>query len=180
MSKVTKELSKVNKGATFEVAGYEFIKFSDRDGETAVVSKDCLFRSRFGEDNNLRESTVLERLETEVLPKIAEAIGMENICDIKTDLTTLDGLKPYGEMTSKISLPTFDFYRENVHIFDKYKPGCWWWLATPESAQPHSAPSWIVCVSPSGDICNGIFNHGNIGVRPFLRFKSSISVSCEE
>ena len=43
MSKVTKELSKVNEGATFEVAGYEFIKFSDRDGETIVVSKDCLF-----------------------------------------------------------------------------------------------------------------------------------------
>ena len=180
MSKVTKELSKVKEGATFEVAGYEFIKFSDRDGETTAVSKDYIFRSAFGDNNNLRESKVLERLETEVLPKIAEAVGMENICDIKTDLTTLDGLKLYGEMTSKISLPTFDFYRENVHIFDKYKPDRWWWLATPESAQPHSSPSWIVCVSPSGIVLNCGCNCNYFGVRPFLRFVSSISVSCEE
>ena len=83
MSKVTKELSKVNVSQTFEIAGYEFIKFSDEDGETTVVSKDCIFRSIFGDNNNLKESTVLKKLETEVLPKIAEAIGIENICDIK-------------------------------------------------------------------------------------------------
>lgn len=179
MSKVTKELSQVNVSGIFEIAGYEFIKFSDRDGETIAVSKDCLFRSEFGNDNNLKKSTVLERLEKEVLPKIAEAVGMENICDVTTDLTTLDGLKPYEDMTSKISLPTFDFYRENVHIFDEHKVDGWWWLATPESAQPHSSPVWLVCVAPSGCIDNYFYYYCS-GVRPFLRFKSSISVSCEE
>lgn len=179
MSKVTKELSQVKVSEIFEIAGYEFIKFSDQDGETTAVAKECLFRSTFGNDNNLKNSTVLKRLEEEVLPKIAEAVGMENVCDITTDLTTLDGLKPYGEMTSKISLPTFDFYRENVHIFDKHKVDGWWWLATPDTVQPHYNPAWQVCVSPSGIInYNGYYRY--FGVRPFLRFKSSISVSCEE
>ncbi len=179
MSKVTKELSQVNVSGTFEIAGYEFIKFLDKDGETAVVSKDILFRSTFGNDNNLKNSTVLKRLEKEVLPALAEAVGMENICDIKTDLTTLDGLKPYEEVTSKISLPTLDFYRENVHIFDEHKVDTWWWLATPDTAQPHYNPTWHLCVSPSGRI--HYYYYGiNYGVRPFLRFKSSISVSCEE
>lgn len=173
------ELFKVGAGKLFEIAGIEFIKFSDEDGETTAVTKDMVFASRFGNNNNLAKSDVLKQLQDEVLPKIERAIGSENICDIHTDLTTLDGLKPYEVMISKISLPTFDFYRENVEIFDKYKLDEWWWLATPESARPHSEPNWISCVSPSGYVGNNYYN--NIGgVRPLLRFKSSILVSCEE
>ena len=82
-------------------------------------------------------------------------------------------------MTSKISLPTLDFYRENVEIFDKHKLDEWWWLATPESAQPHGNPFWTLCVSPSGIIFSDLYDF-DIGVRPFLYFVSSISVSCEE
>lgn len=179
MKTVTKELSKVNNGETFKIGYYEFIKFFDNNGKTTAVSKDCLFNSAFGADNNFKESTVLERLENEILPVLAETIGIENICDIETDLTTLDGLKPYEKMTSKISLPTFDFYRNNVDIFDKYKINDWWWLATPESANPHYSPDWIVCVSPVG-LIRYYFYFSNFGVRPFLRLVSSISVSCEE
>lgn len=179
MSKVTKELSTVEVGAIFEVAGMEFIKFPEVMGLTPAVAKDTIFDSEFGKDNDFRSTTVLNRLNEEVLPKIIEAVGESNVCEFETDLTTLDGLKPYGEMMSKISLPTLDFYRENVEIFDKYKPDEWWWLATPESAKPHDNPFWILCVSPSGLIFNGLF-YDVIGVRPFLYFVSSIPVSCDE
>ena len=172
------ELIKVTAGKTFKIGDMEFIKFSDENGITTAVSKDVLFHSRFGDDNNLANSDVLKKLEEEIVPKIADEIGMENICDITTDLTTLDGLKPYEPLTSKVSLPTLDFYRENVEIFDKYKVNNWWWLATPESAQPHSNPYWTVCVSPSGFIFNHCYY--NFGVRPFWNFVSSIFVSCEE
>lgn len=173
MSKVTKELSTVEVGATFEVAGMEFIKFPEVMGMTPVVAKDTVFDSEFGKDNDFRSSKVYERLTKEILPRIAEEIGEGNICEFKTDLTTLDGLKPYGEMTSKISLPTLDFYRENVEIFDKYKLDEWWWLATPESARPHDNPYWFLCVSPSGYVdYDGAINVS--GVRPFLYFVSSI------
>lgn len=168
----------VKDGEVFTVAGMEFIKFPGKKGQTPVVMKGIAFNSRFGNSNNLQESTVLERMEKDILPKIIAAIGHENLCTVRTDLTTLDGLKPYGVMESLISLPTFDFYREHVEIFDKYNPNAWWWLATPDSAQPHDDPYWVRCVSPSGFI-NYYYYGRSIGVRPFLIFKSSIFESSD-
>lgn len=163
----------VKDGETFTVAGIEFIKFPSVDGQTPVVAKDIQFRARFGENNDFRKSEVLKRLEAEHLPRIIEAIGEENICTIKTDLTTLDGLKKYGTMESLVSLPTLDFYRANAEIFGKYKPDGWWWLATAETVEPNSEAEWILCVSPSGGIYGGRYFSGGC-VRPFYIFKSSI------
>lgn len=167
-------------GETFTVAGMEFIKFPDVNGKTPGVMKSIAFRSQFGNNNDLRSSTVLEKMEKDILPRIIEAVGEENVLAFKTDLTALDGLKPYGEMESQISLPTLDFYRANVEIFDKHNPETWWWLATPESAHPHYDPVWVTCVSPSGNIRYNVCNFDNCGVRPFLIFNSSIFGSSEE
>ena len=169
----------VRDGETFTIAGIEFIKFPGKNGATPVMSKQCLFRSQFGGNNDLRKSKIVKKMETDVLPKIAAAIGEENVLTFQTDLTTLDGLKPYGIMESKVSLPTLDFYRANVEIFDEYKAGEWFWLATPESAKPHDDPSWILCVAPSGSIDYDDYNY-DVGVRPFLYFNSSIFESCGE
>ena len=170
----------IDNGATFEVAGIEFIKFPLEDGKTAAVAKDILFKSTFGDNNNnLTTSKILKMLQTEFLPKIIEAVGEENVCEFETDLTTFDGLKPYPALKSKISLPTLDFYRQNVEIFDVHKVKTWWWLATPESSDAHGSSDWILCVSPVGYVnCNDCYNYGH-GVRPFLIFKSSIFESFE-
>lgn len=169
----------VKDGEIFTIDDMEFIKFPSANGQTPVAMKDIAFRSRFGDSNDLRSSDVLRKMETEILPKIAAAVGKENLCTIHTDLTTEDGLKPYGTMESLISLPTLDFYRANVSIFDQHNPGTWWWLATPESAQPHEDPDWVLCVSPSGCIYDYLCYY-DIGVRPFCIFKSSIFESSEE
>ena len=169
----------VKEDGTFTVAGIEFIKFPAEGERTPVMAKDILFRSRFGSNNDLRKSIVLQKMEADVLPKIIEAIGEENVLTFKTDLTAEDGLKPYGEMESKISLPTLDFYRANVETFDKHKVNEWFWLATPESAQPHCDPNWTLCVASFGYFGNdGYYYVG--GVRPFLYFHSSIFESCGE
>lgn len=168
----------VKDGELFRLAGMEFIKFPSVDGKTPVVMRDIAFSSRFGDNNDLRSSDVLKKLQQDILPEIVAAIGEENVLSFQTDLTTLDGLKPYGVMESKISLPTLDFYRQHVDIFDKYKVDEWWWLATPESAQPHELPKWILCVAPSGYIYNRRYDSGG-GVRPFLIFNSSIFESSE-
>ena len=171
----------VKDGETFEVAGIEFIKFPGVDGMTPVVAKDILFTNRFGNNNNFAESQILRRLQEEILPRIVEAVGEDNVCSFKTDLTTWDGLRTYGEVESKISLPTMDFYRSHPEIFDKYKADRWWWLATADSA----APRWeddpiVLCVSPRGHFDNGFCDGDNCGVRPFCIFKSSIFGSSEE
>ena len=164
----------VKPGETFKIGQMEFIRFADTPAGTPVVMKDIAYRSRFGDNNDFRSSDILKRLQEEVLPKIIEAVGDENVCEFETDLITLDGLKNYGTMRSRISIPTFDFYRANVAVFDQHKPDKWWWLATADSAKPHFDPICSLCVSPSGDIGGDIcFNVYN-GVRPFCILKSSI------
>ena len=172
-------LNDVKNGSTFKIGDVEFIKFFDEGNMTVAVTRETVFDSTFGDDNNLAESNVIEKLKEEFLPKIAELVREEDILEFETDLTTLDGLKPYEPLMSKISLPTFDFYRENVNIFDKHKLNEWWWLATPESANPHSEPWWTTCVSPSGRVNINVFISG-IGVRPILNFVSDIFGSLEE
>lgn len=176
----TATLFHVKDGESFKVNGIEFIKFPNVDGMTPVVAKDILFNSTFGDNNDLRSSRVLKRLKEEILPKITMIVGEENVCVFPTDLTAWDGLKPYGVMEEKISLPTMDFYRANVEVFDKHPVDEWWWLATPETAQPHGAPTWILCVSPSGCIYGDFCICNGTGVRPVLYFKSSIFESFEE
>ena len=171
-----KTLAEVMIGETFNVADIEFIKFTDEGGKVCAVAKDRLFTSLFGDNNDFSKSMLLKKLENEVLFKIEAAVGAENVFEFETDLTSLCGSDLYGSIKSKISLATLDFYRKHVKIFDKYKLDRWWWLATPESTNEHYNDQWFLCVSPSGDI---IFNFSvfNCGVRPFLIFNSSISVS---
>ena len=171
-------LPKVSDGDTFELAGFQFVKFPEHDGMTPIVLKDILFDCKFGADNNFATSEILRRLTAEFMPDVETAVGKENLCLMRTDLTSLDGLKPYEDLESFVSLPTLDFYRTNVGIFDRYNPGAWWWLATPETARPHSSPDFTLCVSPSGYVFNVSF-YGRIGVRPLLALKSSIFGSCE-
>ena len=167
------------KDNTFNIGGIEFIKFAEENGEVTAVAKDIVFRSEFGKNNKFGESKILERLQKEVLSKISEAVGEENILEHEVDLTSLDGLKTYGSIKSKISIPTFDFYRANVKVFDKHKIDSWWWLATPDTTPEHLNDMWSRCVSPGGNV--DIINCGNnSGVRPFLKFVSSIFVSFEE
>ena len=172
-------LSEIKNGNTFNIGNYKLIKFSDNDGKSIVVFADTVFDERFGDDNNFSKSKILKRLNDEILPEIIKVVGEDNVLEFETDLTSLDGLKTHGTMKSKISIPTFDFYRNNVHIFDEYKIPKYWWLATPDTTSEHYNNRWIVCVSPVG-IMNIDYYYDDYGVRPILIFNSSISVSCEE
>ena len=176
----TKILNTVPIGETFKIAGMEFIKFSDENGITTAVCKDIVFNSIFGSNNNFAGSNIHERLITEILPKIEAAVGAENVLEFETDLLSLDGSGKHGVVRSKISIPTFDFYRRNRAVFEKYKLDDWWWLATPDSTSEYNNDNWCVCVAPSGLISHFSSCNDDIGVRPFLTFVSSISVSFDE
>ena len=162
---------------TFKVGGIEFAAFPEANGVIPAVAKDVLFSSCFGGSNNFAESLVLEKLQADVLPKIIDAVGEENLCPIRTDLTTFDGLKDYGCIETKISLPTLDFYRANVDVFERHKTSRWWWLATADSTAAHNWADWVLCVAPSGNVDIGHGNCGRNGVRPFCILKSDIFVS---
>lgn len=167
-------LHEVNIGDTFKVANVEFIKFTNDGDKVIAVAKDSLYDSRFGDDSNFGESDIKAKLENEVLFKIEAAVGAENVFEFETDLLAFDGTRPFPNVKSKISLVTLDFYRHNREIFDKYMLDDYWWLSTPDS---EAYKRIVLCVSPSGDvgIIHGFCNY--FGVRPFLIFSSSISVS---
>ena len=167
---------RVNEGETFKIGDIELIRFPEINGGVPVVAKDSIARMKFGESNNLKESTELQEELDGFLKKITNVIGEENVLSFETDLLSLDGGDKYGKMTSKVSLPTLDFYRSNRKIFDKHKLDKYYWLATPDS----NDNSLVLCVAPSGYIYYDDGCHDSGGVRPFLRFVSSISVSCED
>lgn len=167
-------LHEVNIGDTFEVTGVEFIKFTNDGDKVIAVAKDSLYDSRFGDDSNFGESDIKARLENELLPKLEAEIGSENIFEFETDLLAFDGTRPFPNVKSKVSLVTLDFYRHNREIFDKHILDNYWWLATPDSKTYNHI---VLCVSPSGNFSISRSDYYDCGVRPFLIFSSSISVS---
>ena len=58
MSMKTVTLAEVSVGETFKIGRFEFIKFADENGMVIAVSKDCLFNSSFGDNNDFFKSTV--------------------------------------------------------------------------------------------------------------------------
>lgn len=177
-----KTLAEIKIGESFTVADIEFIKTGEENGQVTAVAKNSLFDTRFGDNNNFAESDIKKKLETEILPRIEKTVGAENIIEHEVDLLSLDGDDKWGKTKCKISIPTFDFYRHNVKIFDKHPTDDWWWLATPDTTAKHYNDNWALCVSPHGDIYYNPSSYYYYGVRPFVIFVSSISVisgSCE-
>lgn len=157
----------------FRIGKYEFIKFTDDNGNIVGVLKDSLGDMIFGDNNDFSKSNILKKLNEEFLPEIESIVGAENVLEFETDLTSLDGSKKCGTMKSKVSLPTFDFYRKNREMFAKYKLDAWWWLATPDTTSEYVNDDWVVCVSPLG-FHDGGYSYDYYGVRPFLTFVSTI------
>lgn len=165
---------KVKDFDVFTIADIEFIKFPSENGKTPILAKNVLFESIFGETNNLSEATdLLEKLRNEVLLKVENSVGKENVLEIETDLMSLDGMKDYGKFKSKISLPTLDFIRQNAEILDKYNPNDWYYTATPFSTPRHGYSRSVCCVNSDG-ILRWYDCGYRYGVRPFLNLKSSI------
>lgn len=176
----TKTLSTVHVGEVFKIGDFEFFKVAEENGVVSAVCKDILYKSEFGKSNDFSKSEILEKLTTEILPKIEATVGAENVLEFETDLLSLDGSAKHGTLKSKISIPTFDFYRKNRAIFEKHKIDKWWWLATPDSTSEYYNDHWCVCVAPSGDVDYYDYYDDDLGVRPILSFVSSISVSCDK
>lgn len=158
----------------FKIGKYELIKLTDENGMVTAVFKSCPFKMQFGKNNNFAESDILKRLTEEILPYIEDIVGVENVLEFETDLFSLDGSREYGSVKSRISIPTFDLYRNNREIFEKYKLDCYWWLATPDGTAKYGDTYWIRCVSPRGRFDNYGYYGDCSGVRPVLIFKSTI------
>lgn len=176
-AKPRKRLSELENGECFQVGRFTFINiYSDIYEGYIAVMRECVFDSSFGDNNNFGESEIFNRLKQDILPEILEYVGESNVFSFDTNLMTLDGLTPYGNLVSRISLPTLDIYRENVDIFDEYKIDEAWWLATPDTAPPHCRPLFVRCVIGDGTLGN-YYCVSDLGVRPFCIFNPNMLVN---
>lgn len=170
-------LSAIPVGETFRIGKYEFIVLEQTGETTAVILKELYCEeTKFADGGNNYDGSYVDAKCQEFAQELSEIVSWDNIVLHSVDLTSDDGLKDYGAVQRRASLPTADQYRRYVVILDKHKLDNWWWLATPHSTATHENANWIRCVSPSGYISNYHFNYDN-GVRPFCILKSNIFVS---
>lgn len=176
-------LSTLKAGNIFsDSEGDKYIVTKQTEGVTFVVRKELLPDKEFGNDNNFITSTIRQFLNNDYLKILEARFGAENIVEHETDLFSHDGLRDYGKVTNKVSLRTYDDYREQRGILcdNAFDSDRWEWLATPDST-PSGCSSRYVQVVDSGGLVDYGYSDYCYGVRPFFALKSSIFVSlCEE
>lgn len=174
------ELSTIPVGETFTIGDVEFVVLEQSGDTTAVITRELIKESvKFADDSNDYKKSIVANECDAFGEHIVNLIGEDNLIEHTVDLTSGDGLKDYGSVKKKMSLLTCELYRRYVETLDKHSVKKWWWLTTAYSTPKHDADNWVKCVSPSGNINDDSYGNSN-GVRPFLCFVSSISVSCEE
>ena len=175
--KPSRTLADIPVGETFKVGDMEFIVLEHTDFGTNVILKEFWKTAKFDDDtSNYAKSKIRKELNKEFYNKLSALVGTQNIVEHTVDLTTDDGRKDYGSVTDAISLLTCDMYRKYVDILDNYNPEKWWWLATSYSTAAKGYSYAVRCVRNGGTLGSSSCNC-NIGVRPFCRLVSSISVS---
>ena len=156
-------------GDQIEVAGITWSKFAeDENGNAYMLADEAVSESEFGYNNDYRNSKIRKDL-AELSEKIIAEIGEDAIVPAEIDLFSHDGLDDYGKITDKVSLLTYDMYRnnrKNIKLLDD-----WWWLATPDSTPSGCGSVYVRCVRSGG----GVRYYGcgfDRAVRPFFILKS--------
>lgn len=177
-------LSSLKAGDIFaDSEGDKYIVTKQADDKTFVMRKELLLDAmEFGRDNNFITSAIRKFLNGDYLKTIEARFGRENIVEHETDLFSHDGLRDYGKIKNKVSLRTYDDYRNQRGILgdNAFDGDRWEWLATPDSTPSGYSSGYVRIVNSGGNVsCGYSIDCG--GVRPFFALKSSIFVSlCEE
>lgn len=177
------KLSTVKPGGVIELVEDEFVVLDHDDGGTLVISKELMAEDvKFGENTDFNGSNVQHVLYEDILPKLEEAVGKDNILSQTVKLTTVDNQNVYEDVTGKIRLLTFDEVRKYNLLIVNEDFGDYWWLMTPWTSKDR----WehpVAVVSPGGDVHYWSCVNSS-GVRPVLYLKSNIFVSlggkCDE
>lgn len=157
---------------------YVVLKQMEAQEQTLVIVDDFMVENVvFDEDTpNYAESSLKERIESDILPVVEADFGAGNIIEHEVDLTTVDVQKDFGTCICKVRPITFDEAREFNDLLVKEDLPDWYWTCTPWSTAKRGWGRSIAVVSPSGDVNNRSCDY-DLGVRPVLYLKSNIFVS---
>lgn len=164
-------------GNQFELAGLKWKIIDVLDlGCMCLAEKSELMR--FDPDiNDWRISELRQHLNSDLLEKIENEIGEENVIGFERDLLSVDGQNQYRACKDKVSLLTLDEYRKYRSLIPNEE--YYWWLLTPWSTPCNEYYKWMSVVLPSGDIDSYVCDNGS-GVRPVCIFSPSIFESKEK
>lgn len=177
------ELSTVAPGGVIDLVEDEFVVLDHDDGGTLVISKDFMEEDvKFGDNTDFNGSNVQRVLYEDILPKLEEAVGKDNILSQTVKLTTVDNQNVYEDVTGKIRLLTFDEARKYNPLIVNEELDDYWWLMTSWTSNDR-VDYPVAVVSPVGYVGLRSYYY-YIGVRPVLYLKSNIFVSlggkCDE
>lgn len=155
---------------SIEIADIAWSKFAeDENGNAYMLADNVICKSKFGKNNNWRESCIRNDVLQNLYIKMAEEIGAENMILFKTDLFSCDGLRDYGEVEERISILTYDLYRNNRKNIKEINKA--YWLSTPDSTPSGCGSDGVRYVCSFGyvscDWCDDVR-----GVRPFFILKA--------
>lgn len=175
-----KKFSRKRIGDTFDLIGVQW-KVLDitGDGYACMAMNSVLENEEFDSSgNNWIDSELRDKLYKNILPKIKNEVGDENVIKFKRDLTSMDGLTEYGCCIDEISLLNVDEYRKYRNLIPNSEKE-WWWTITPWSTKSNNDGVWVAVVSPSGVFDDDRYDRGR-GVRPFCIFSSKLFESRKE
>ena len=172
-----KQVKDLQMKESISVAGITWSKFAeDNEGNAYMLADEKICDMEFGENNDWRDSPIRKKLNDDLQQKIAEELGADALVAIQTDLFSHDGLRDYEKCEDRVSLLTYDLYRnnrENIKDFDE-----WYWTCTPDSTPSGCGSRYVQCIDSVGYVIYDQCDYDR-GVRPFFILKSSIFVSCD-
>lgn len=164
-------------GNQFELAGLKW-KIIDVLDLGCMCLAEKSESTRFDPDiNDWRISELRQHLNSDLLEKIENEIGEENVIGFERNLLSVDGQKEYEKCKDKVSMLALDEYRKYRSLIPNEE--YYWWLLTPWSTPCNEYYKWTAVVLPSGNVnCDSCYNSN--GVRPVCIFSPSIFESKEK
>lgn len=164
-------------GNQFELAGLKW-KIIDVLDLGCMCLAEKSESTRFDPDiNDWRISELRQHLNSDLLEKIENEIGEENVIGFERNLLSVDGQKEYEKCKDKVSMLALDEYRKYRSLIPNEE--YYWWLLTPWSTPCNEYYKWTAVVLPSGNVNGNVCNYG-LGVRPVCIFSPSIFESKEK
>lgn len=158
-------------GNQFELAGLKW-KIIDVLDLGCMCLAEKSESTRFDPDiNDWRISELRQHLNSDLLEKIENEIGEENVIGFERDLLSVDGQNQYRACKDKVSLLTLDEYRKYRSLIPNEE--YYWWLLTPWSTPRNGYYKWMAVAVPSGNVVYGVCRN-SFGVRPVCIFSPSI------
>ena len=164
-------------GNQFELAGLKW-KIIDVLDLGCMCLAEKSESTRFDPDiNDWRISELRQHLNSDLLEKIENEIGEENVIGFERNLLSVDGQKEYEKCKDKVSMLALDEYRKYRSLIPNEE--YYWWLLTPWSTPCNEYYKWTAVVLPSGNFGDSYCGSCN-GVRPVCIFSPSIFESKEK